>query len=191
MEKVNYRNGLIVFSQKQFRLSDPKTWFSPIIRRLTKSMWSHAAILMKWHGEVFVIDSDFNFKRNGVGATPWSEWIKNHSHVCVFDPGVDAQDGVRFLRRVVSKVGVSKYDKHNFIEKGISALGGNTPTYDRMPKYKHEQAFQCAEYVAWCYEYPTFYDETPESLFSGRLDVFNNGFDIYLGVPQNIEWIRI
>jgi len=47
----------ILIQKTDLKLTDPVTWFSWIIRKVTKSPWNHSSDVLIIDGEIYIIES--------------------------------------------------------------------------------------------------------------------------------------
>lgn len=187
--QVDFKNGLLVSCNRRFNFSDLSTWPSLIIRGGTRSNWSHTALMIKLYGMVFVIDSDFGRGRNGVGITPWNEWVKTKKDIQIFDPNIVPQNGSNLVRRMLSVVGVARYDLKGLAAEARKVLKGSFPKSHNGNGA--DKQFYCSEYAAWALYVPEYWKYSPERLHSKRFNLWPNGQDVFLGNGENVEWVKV
>lgn len=187
--EIDFKNGLLVSCNRSFKLSDLSTWPSLIIRSGTRSNWSHTALMIKLYGMVFVIDSDFGRGRNGVGITPWNEWIKTKKDIHIFDPNIPGQNGSDLVRRMLSVTGIANYDLKGLAAEAHKVLKGRFPESHNGDGA--DKAFYCSEYAGWALYVQEYWKYSPERLFSKRHQIWKNGQDVFLGRGDEVEWVRV
>ncbi len=182
-------SGYIISCNRGYNLRNIRTWLSLLIRLGNKSRWSHTARTILLHDTLFVIDSDLSAHRNGIGITPWHEWIKDKTEIHIFFPVADykIRSEYRIDAKALAQCGVARYDVNGFKAQASKAIfgvwdGENDP--ERASKH-----FYCSEFVAWLYTLPSWWKLTPEDIYSKRKKLFPNSDDVYEGSGKDIDWI--
>lgn len=135
---------------------------SRIIRRFTKSDFSHSALFISIDGSPFIMDA----QKDGVNIRPFNAWMKRYKYQFIIsrkDGWSENIENVKlFVRNAMSKSGVTPYDFRGLIleqpfkilfKRRIYRIG-----YDDKRLY-------CSEFVAWAWG-ATNYQLSPQDLYN-------------------------
>ena len=135
-----------------------KRLISKLIRKFTKSRFSHTAIFIELWGQPYVIDA----QKDGVNVRPWSEWRKEYDYKFIASrpPACNEKE---FAIKAMSKVGFTAYDLEGLlIRQPWELLTGKW----RNRGNKEDDVMYCSEYAAWCHNFPEFYRMSPEDVWN-------------------------
>lgn len=135
-----------------------KKWLSKVIRRLTKSKFSHTALFLEIWGQPYIIDA----QKDGVNVRPWNEWQAIYNYDFVVHRALEGTvDDVALSKRAMTKVGHTAYDIEGLIfRQPWELLTGNW-----NPKKNEGDKMYCSEYVAWVYGVEKSYRMSPEDVY--------------------------
>lgn len=132
-------------------------WRSKIIKRVTKSKFSHSAMFIEIWGQPYVIDA----QKDGVNVRPFDVWMKEYDYDFIIHRTSGQLDSKELSKRAMTKVGNTAYDFTSLIFKHpIKLLFG----FWRMKNNQFEK-MTCSEYVAWVYGAGRAYRMSPEDLY--------------------------
>lgn len=128
-----------------------------IIKRLTKSEFSHVALYVEVWGVPFVIDA----QKDGIQFRMYSEWIEKYDYkVRVFRSNNEI-DCKKISLRAASKAGFTGYDFESLIiRQPIKLLTGKW-----NEKKRFEEVMTCSEFVSWVYAIHRSYSMSPQDLY--------------------------
>jgi len=130
---------------------------SEIIKRVTRSKFSHSAMFIEIWGQPYVIDA----QKDGVNVRPFDIWKKKYGYDFVVHRASDKFDSKALSKRAMTKIGNTAYDFTSLIFKHpFKLLFGVW----RMKKNQFEK-MTCSEYVAWVYGAGRAYRMSPEDLY--------------------------
>lgn len=134
------KDGTILSTAKHFIWYNPLTWLPFLIRKVTKDIVSHSAVIINIDGIPFVAES----KVPKVVLESWETWRKQKMDIYMTIPENVPED---FRWRVLSKIGNSKYDyRLLLITQPIYQLTGLwIPTKKGM----NGEPFTCSEFVSY------------------------------------------
>lgn len=150
LKQVNYsavrnkiKTGDILFCSGNYPMSK-------IIRKLSKSLFSHVAFVFSWNGRVLVLES---VEDDGVRAVPLSQYIENYEN------SKHPYKGRLFLAR--HKVKLPKKKSNKMLGKAADLLNSK---YDKndiakiawrittgLGKHKKDNEYICSEFVDECF----------------------------------------
>lgn len=140
-------------------LCSGKRWLARIIKKFTKSKYSHVAIFARIEGLPYIVDA----QRDGVNLRPFNEWVIEYNYdFDVRRPQYEI-DNLSFLNKILEKVGNTKYDIGGLILKQPFEL--ITGKWKYRGEEKESSKMYCSEYVAWCYNWENYYKMSPEDVF--------------------------
>jgi len=162
----------IVLVHSPFSFKRPLSLIGWAIRKVTRTYWNHASLLVDIHGTKMMLESDIN----GVVAIPFKEWAKE-KEIAIYD----FDYGQREISKAWSKVGHTKYDFLSLLWFVlIRAVTGKY--YGYTTERKAAKRFYCYEYLAWVMGMDNYYNILPHE-FIKHLE--NEGL-----VPLHIEPIK-
>jgi len=129
-----------------------------LIRKFTKSTFSHSAIFISIWGCPYVIEA----QNNGVNVKPWDEWIKKYDYKFVVTRNPLLNNETQFAVNAMTKVGLTAYDFEGLLLR--------QPWYLITGKWrnrgnKESNKMYCSEYVAWAHGIEDYFKMSPESLW--------------------------
>lgn len=161
-----------------FSFKKPFSWLSFLIRKISKSTWSHSAVVIDIWGRTFICEA----LATGIVVCPIEEWgeeaVVNVSRAKV---PVDKKE---FSSRAMSYVGHTGYDYssllwYQLLYQITGRWMGHTPA-----SKKTTATFYCSEFAAWLFEpcFPKWYETTPQKVFENtcHFDHVYQGLDTTL-----------
>lgn len=152
-------NPLVV--RHHFRLFNPASWLSFIIRKIDGCWANHSAIVIYINGKKYVVEA----RGSGIYLSTWENWLKHRPHKSYFEGYSDMMYPVNMSDRILSKVGVQYDTMALFVWHPLRLIfgkwWGGTAESGKMV---------CSEYVGWCWKqyFPTWtYLSTAEIIHSG------------------------
>ena len=134
---------------------------SRLIRKATKSKFSHTAIYIEVWGQPYIIDS----QKDGTNLRPFDEWQKMFNYKYEVRRSLDTINEKNFSLRALSKVGHTGYDFEGLlIKQPIELITGR---YKKKPN--DEERMYCSEFVAWCYCITHAYRMSPQDLYEWQI----------------------
>lgn len=131
---------------------------SRLIKRFTKSTFSHTALFIEIWGQAYVIDA----QKDGVNLRPFSEWKKEYDYDFIAHRPSDGElDSVALSKRALTKVGHTAYDFEGLILRHPWQL--LTGKWDQ--KGDPYERMTCSEYVMWVYGMEKAYRISPENVY--------------------------
>lgn len=128
-----------------------------LIRKFTKSEFSHVALYVEVWGVSFVIDA----QKDGIQFRMYSEWVDKYNYkVKVFRSDKDI-DSKKLSLRAATKAGFTGYDFESLILRQPFKL----ITGKWNEKKNFEEVMTCSEFVAWVYSIHKSYRMSPEDLY--------------------------
>jgi len=119
---------------------------SKLIRKATKSHWSHTAHVVDIWGEMYVVEAQIS----GVDPKSWDNWVKKYNYEWVAIRNPRMGDEREFCKRSFSLVGVTGYDLVTFlIRHPWRIITGSW----RNQKNDNKKMI-CSQYTAWCHSLP-------------------------------------
>ena len=134
-----------------------KRLLSRLIRKFTKSKFSHSALFIEIWGQPYIIDA----QRDGVNVRPWNDWCNQYNYTILAHRSPKVVDYIELSKRAMTKVGNTAYDIEGLILKQPFEL--ITGKWNR--KKNEEDKMYCSEYVAWVYAAERSYRMSPEDLY--------------------------
>lgn len=132
-------------------------WLSKMIRKFTKSKFSHSALFIEIWGQAYIIDA----QNDGVNLRPFSEWQKTYGYDFVIHRPNKGFDEKELSIRALTKVGNTAYDFESLILKHPWTIITNSSW--RLKKDPYER-MTCSEFVAWVFGTERSYRISPEDL---------------------------
>lgn len=133
--------GVVLAVRHDFRLLDPASWLSYIIRKLDKCWANHAAIMIWIDGNPFVMEA----RSSGVVLSTYEQWLE-HRPYKKFMVGLPSEHPADISNRILSRIG-SKYDVIGLLFWHPMRLLFGKWFGGRSDKGK----WVCSEIVGWCY----------------------------------------
>lgn len=130
---------------------------SKIIKRFTKSKFSHSALFIEIWGQPYIIDA----QKDGVNVRPWVEWCNEYNYSIHVHRSPNVIDYVEMSKRAMTKVGHTAYDIESLLIKHPWQLITGQWNRDR----NEDDKMFCSEYVAWVYAVERSYRMSPQDLF--------------------------
>jgi uncharacterized protein YycO len=134
-----------------------KKLLSRLIKRATKSKFSHSAVFIEIWGQPYVIDA----QKDGVNVRPWNEWLEKYNYNIVVNRSSDIVNEKTFAQRALTKVGHTAYDFEGLLLRQPVEL----VTGEWVEKGDTTRAMYCSEYVAWVYGVEKAYRFSPQDLY--------------------------
>ena len=127
-----------------------------LIKKFTKSEFSHAGIYVEVWGKPYIIDS----QKDGTNLRPFDEWVKMYNYKYRVFRSSNLVNEKTFAERALSKCGNTAYDFEGLIiRQPWELLTGN------YRKPKDNEKMYCSEFVAWCYGVKESYRMSPQDLY--------------------------
>lgn len=131
---------------------------SRMIRKFTKSKFSHSALYVEIDGTAYVIDA----QKDGVNMRLFSRWqaIYNYDYLVhrtsdlVFNPEI-------IVNRALSKCGTTAYDFEGLLWKQPIELATGKWRKEKCEECK----MYCSEFVGWVWKADLSYRMSPQDLF--------------------------
>jgi uncharacterized protein YycO len=132
---------------------------SKLIRKFTKSKFSHSAMFIEIWGQAYIIDA----QKDGVNVRPFDAWKEKYNYTFEVHRSPDQIDHKALAIRALTKVGNTAYDFESLLFKHPIAILTNG-----FWKLKEEEynKMTCSEYVAWVYASQKAYRVSPEDLYN-------------------------
>ena len=134
-----------------------KKLLSRLIKRATKSKFSHSAVFIEIWGQPYVIDA----QKDGVNVRPWNDWLDTYNYNIVVNRSTDLVNEKTFAQRALTKVGHTAYDFEGLLLRQPVEL----VTGEWVEKGDTTRAMYCSEYVAWVYGVEKAYRFSPQDLY--------------------------
>lgn len=134
---------------------------SRIIKKVTKSKFSHSAVFIEIWGQPYIMDS----QAKGTNLIPFDEWSKKwnytyevHRSLLLSDENLRRE----FAIRAMSRSGNTGYD---FVSLLI-----RQPIYLLTGKWRERESSKgkrmyCSEFVSWCHGIDSSYRMSPQNLY--------------------------
>jgi hypothetical protein len=127
---------------------------SKLVKKFTKSKFTHSAVFIEVWGEPYVLDA----QKDGVNLRAWADWLLEYEYDIIIHRSSTVTNEKTFAQRALSRVGCSAYSFEEIImKKPFQLLTG------RWRKKKYESLY-CSEYIAWIYCIEKVYNFTPQDL---------------------------
>lgn len=134
-----------------------KRLLSRLIKKFTRSKFSHSALFIEIWGQPYIIDA----QADGVNVRPFKEWNDKYDYDIVAHRSSGELDREAISKRAMTKVGHTGYD--------IEGLLVRQPHKIITGKWKEKgdttERMYCSEYVAWVYGVEKSYRMSPEDLY--------------------------
>lgn len=132
------------------------TFVSKAIRKLTKSDYSHVALLMDVWGRKMVIDA----QANGVNLKSFEGWKNKYQYEYIEIPVVTTEPK-EIAKRAVSVIGVTAYDFPTLLFRHPY----NMLTGKWKDKKNEEEKMTCSEFVGYALGYKDSFKLTPQDIY--------------------------
>lgn len=158
------KDGTILSTAKHYIWYNPLTWLPFLIRKFTKDMVSHSAVIINIDGVPFVAES----KMPKVTLERFESWKNQKMDIYMTIPESVPED---FRERVLSKIGKAKYDyRLLFIIQPIYQLTG---LWIPVRKGKKGEAFTCSEFVSYSLGIPDPWKKVPGDLIKDNYELIH------------------
>lgn len=129
-----------------------------IIKKVTKSTYSHSAIVAIVRGKLGVIEA----QANGINWKPFDAWQEKYGYdFIVYRKRNYTKIEIDFmLDKAFSKAGHTGYDFFSFVIRQPFKL--ITGKFKYRGEYREVKRMICSEFVAWCYDMPNWWKMTPD-----------------------------
>jgi len=149
-------------------LSATESWLGRIIRKITKSQWSHTGIFVWLWGELFVIEAE----SHGIQLLKWSDEKYNNGEpknrkLLYLTPKVKLNEK-EIAMTLLPYVGTRDYDYIALLEQIVYQYTGKW----LGKKQKGDNKFYCSEFVAFIYNkinsehYPMWWSISPGEIYN-------------------------
>lgn len=156
------KDGTILSTAKHFLWYNPMTYLPCLIRKFTKGMVSHSAVVINIDGIPFVAES----KMPKVTLTPFEQWQNQKMDIYMTIPQSVPED---FRYRVLSKIGVAKYDyRLLFLIQPFYLLTG---IWVNVGQGKKGEPFTCSEFVGYVLDIPKPHQLVPNDLIKDNYEL--------------------
>lgn len=152
---------------------------SRLIRRFTKSRFSHTAICIRLDGRLYIADS----QNDGTHLRPFDQWQKKYKYkfICHKLNTSVRELHLQYIRdKIISNIGTKGYD--------FKALLWDHPRYIVTGKWKGRKGgraiekFYCSEFVAYVSGFSNFHKLSPQDLY--KLLRTNTDYKLYFPMGQ-------
>jgi uncharacterized protein YycO len=134
-----------------------KKLLSRLIKKATKSKFSHSAVFIEIWGQPYVLDA----QKDGVNLRPLNDWLKKYNYNITVHRSSNLVNEKTFAQRALTKVGHTAYDFESLlIRQPIELLTGKW-----VEKGDTTKAMYCSEYIAWIYGVEKAYKFSPQDLY--------------------------
>jgi uncharacterized protein YycO len=130
---------------------------SKIIKKLTKSKFSHTALFIEIWGQPYIIDA----QADGVNLRPWNDWMDKYNYSIIVHRSSEEIDEKAISMRALTKVGHTGYDFEGLIVKQPIELLTNS----WIRKKNEADRMYCSEFVAWVLGVERSYRMSPQDVF--------------------------
>lgn len=130
---------------------------SKLIKKFTKSEFSHTALFIEIWGQPYVIDA----QKDGVNLRPWNAWQEEYDYDFIAMRSPSSFDSKALAQRALTKVGNTGYDFEGLILRHPWQL--LTGKWDQ--KGDPFERMTCSEFVMWVYGSEKAYRITPDNVF--------------------------
>lgn len=134
-----------------------KRLLSRLIKKFTRSKFSHTALFIEIWGQPYVIDA----QADGVNVRPFYEWNKKYDYDIVAHRFSGELDRIALSKRALTKVGHTGYDIEGLLIRQPHKL----ITGKWKEKGDMSERMYCSEYVAWVYGVEKAYRMSPEDVY--------------------------
>jgi len=155
-----------------FSMRKPFSWLSFAIRKVSKSTWSHSAVVIDIWGRTFICEA----LATGIVVRPIEEWGEE-AIVCVSRPKTPV-DKKEFSSRAMSRVGYTGYDYSSLLwYQLLYQITGRWYGHTDASR-KTTERFYCSEFASWLYEpfFPHWYKTTPQMMQENKV-AFNHVYE--------------
>lgn len=140
------------------------SFLSKTIQLFCRSRINHSAMVIEIHNTLYIIESD----QNGVNVKLLETWLnKANYNFYISRPDPDVFSIDQITSRALSRVGYTPYD--------FAALFFHQIHYQFTGKWKGKKGnsaadkMYCSEFIAWVFNLPLFYLNSPQDLFNYTL----------------------
>jgi hypothetical protein len=150
--------GDIINMFTPFSMKKPFSWLSFLIRKASKSTWSHSAVVIDIWGRTFICEA----LATGIVVRPIEEWGEG-AIVSVSRPK-EPVDKKEFSYRAMAQVGHKGYDFSGLLwYQLLYQITGRWYGHTTASSHTTDR-FYCSEYAAWLYSscFPKWYETTPQ-----------------------------
>ena len=134
-----------------------KRIISKLIKKFTKSEFSHSALFIEIWGQPYIIDA----QKDGVNVRPLHEWQEMYNYDILVHRSSDLVNEKTFAQRALTKVGHTAYDFEGLVlRQPVELLTGKW-----VEKGDTTKRMYCSEYVAWVYGIEKAYRFSPQDLY--------------------------
>lgn len=136
------------------------SFLSKMIQLVTKSNWSHTAIIVEFFGQIYVAD----MQKKGIELNPIDEWkLKwNYEFICFRNVDVERFNENEIGEKIVSVVGSkTKYDFFTFIFRIPYKL--ITKKYKFKGDEIETKRMICSQFTGWIHNMNEWWKMTPIS----------------------------
>lgn len=134
-----------------------KRLLSKLIKKFTRSRFSHSALFIEIWGQAYIIDA----QADGVNVRPFDEWKNKYDYSFVVNRSSSEFDSIALSKRAMTKVGNTAYDLEGLlIRQPFQLLTGKW-----KEKGDTAEKMYCSEFVAWVYGVEKSYRMSPEDLY--------------------------
>ena len=134
-----------------------KKLLSRLIKKATKSKFSHSAVFIEIWGQPYILDA----QKDGVNVRPLNDWLEKYNYNITVYRSSNLVNEKTFAQRALTKVGHTAYDFESLlIRQPIELLTGKW-----VEKGDTTKAMYCSEYIAWIYGVEKAYKFSPQDLY--------------------------
>ncbi len=140
-----------------------KTLLSRLIRKFTKSDWSHVALVLNYNGTVLIADSQIN-GTNIKELSVWQKKYKYETRIARYSYKILPSKQHDIEDRVHSVIGVTGYDFASLLIKQPIFL--ITKKWFGKRRNPAKKRLYCSEFIAYAFNIGKWWKMTPEDLWS-------------------------
>jgi len=165
LQKKLVRTWDIFLQNTSFTVTSPVTWFSWLIRKVTKSEINHSSesLIIDW--EVYMIESLWWWIIIRTRENRVNTWIKRkikHIRMVDFDNVYNEKD---YIIKALSQLD-KKYDYLGVVKVFLYISFG---WWNNPAREKSERSWRCSEYNAWMKDLPGWQTRLPKDFLNNDL----------------------
>ena len=135
-----------------------------MIKKVSKSKYSHTAQVIKAYGEILVIEA----QREGVNVINFETWRKkyNYNYLVARPDKTVVKDTTLFARNALSKTALRNYDiKALFIDFPIYIYTGTWRGPKNEAEALMENKWNCSTFTGWCFGFKEWWLKSPQNIY--------------------------
>lgn len=130
---------------------------SKLIRKFTKSKFSHSALYLEIDGTAYIVDA----QKDGVNLRLFSRWTEIYNYNYVVHRSQKNNNEEVIKNRALSKCGTTAYDFEGLLVKQPIELATGKWRKERCEECK----MYCSEFVGWVFKADLSYRMSPQDLY--------------------------